>query len=172
MGSWHVCEIGPRRQNAQWRASLCFFIHGASWTPCRHGVTTSTACDRGDRVTSSKRRQYALLRLILKHTWIPVVTDGVKFTEIFFFIDDKKLSQVDWGNTIVLHDSKPLLESHWHIIHEVTWGPFNWTSLWPNDAIWRQRSGTFAQIMACCMTAPSHYLNQWVKGSFTGGVQH
>ena len=26
---------------------------------------------------------------------------------------------------------------------------------------WRQRSGsTLAQVMACCLTAPSHYLNQ------------
>ena len=34
-------------------------------------------------------------------------------------------------------------------------------SLWPNDAIWWQRSGsTLAQVMACCLTAPSHYLNQ------------
>ena len=31
-------------------------------------------------------------------------------------------------------------------------------SLWPNDAIWRQRSGsTLAQVMACCLMAPSHY---------------
>ena len=30
----------------------------------------------------------------------------------------------------------------------------------PSDAIWRQRSGsTLAQVMACCLTAPSHYLN-------------
>ena len=35
-------------------------------------------------------------------------------------------------------------------------------SLWPSDAIWRQRSGsTLAQVMACCLAAPSHYLNQW-----------
>ena len=35
-------------------------------------------------------------------------------------------------------------------------------SLWPSDAVWRQRSGsTFAQVMACCLTAPSHYLYQW-----------
>ena len=37
-------------------------------------------------------------------------------------------------------------------------------SLWPNDTIWRQRSGsTLAQVMACCLTAPSHYLhsNDW-----------
>ena len=52
-------------------------------------------------------------------------------------------------------------------------------SLWPSDAIWRHRSwSTLAQVMACCLTAPSHYLNQcWLiintdqwhlsKGSFT-----
>ena len=34
-------------------------------------------------------------------------------------------------------------------------------SLGPSDAIWRQKSGsTLAQVMACCLTAPSHYLNQ------------
>ena len=34
-------------------------------------------------------------------------------------------------------------------------------SLGPSDAIWWQRSGsTLAHIMACCLTAPSHYLNQ------------
>ena len=34
-------------------------------------------------------------------------------------------------------------------------------SLWPSDTIWWQRSGsTLAQVMAFCLTAPSHYLNQ------------
>ena len=34
-------------------------------------------------------------------------------------------------------------------------------SLWPTDTIWRHKSGsTLAQVMACCLTAPSHYLNQ------------
>ena len=33
-------------------------------------------------------------------------------------------------------------------------------SLWPSDAIWWQRSGsTLAQVMDCCLMAPSHYLN-------------
>ena len=33
--------------------------------------------------------------------------------------------------------------------------------LLPSDAIWRQRSGsTLARVMACCLTVPSHYLNQ------------
>ena len=37
-------------------------------------------------------------------------------------------------------------------------------SLWPSDAIWRHGSvSTLAQVMACCLMAPSHYLNQfWV----------
>ena len=34
--------------------------------------------------------------------------------------------------------------------------------MWPrSDAIWWHRSGSaFAQVMACCLTAPSHYVNQ------------
>ena len=36
---------------------------------------------------------------------------------------------------------------------------FNWLS--PGDATWRQGTrSTLAQVMACCLTAPSHYLNQ------------
>ena len=32
---------------------------------------------------------------------------------------------------------------------------------WSRDAIWRHRSGSpLVQVMACCLTAPSHYLNQ------------
>ena len=34
-------------------------------------------------------------------------------------------------------------------------------SLRPSDAFWRHRSGSpLAQVMACCLTAPSHFLNQ------------
>ena len=34
-------------------------------------------------------------------------------------------------------------------------------SLWPSDTIWWLRSGSMlAQVMACCLTAPSHYLKQ------------
>ena len=36
-----------------------------------------------------------------------------------------------------------------------------YSSFWPSYAIWRQRCwSTLAQVMACCLTAPSHYLNQ------------
>ena len=34
-------------------------------------------------------------------------------------------------------------------------------SLWLNDVIWRQGSRlTLVEVMTCCLTAPSHYLNQ------------
>ena len=34
-------------------------------------------------------------------------------------------------------------------------------SLWLSDSIWQHRIGsTLAQVMACCLLAPSHYLNQ------------
>ena len=34
-------------------------------------------------------------------------------------------------------------------------------SLWPSDAIWWHRTGsTLAQVMACCLAAPCHYLTQ------------
>ena len=55
---------------------------------------------------------------------------------------------------------QPVCEFKGHIRLDLTSGqPLN--SLWPRDAIWRQRSeSTLAQVMACCLTAPSHYLNQ------------
>ena len=45
-------------------------------------------------------------------------------------------------------------------------------SLWPSDVIWRQRSrSTLTRVMACCLTAPSHYLNQcWLI--ISGVVRH
>ena len=34
-------------------------------------------------------------------------------------------------------------------------------SLWPSDTIWRHKSvSTLAQVMVCCLTAPSHCLKQ------------
>ena len=38
---------------------------------------------------------------------------------------------------------------------------FRFNSLRPSDTIWRHRSGsTLAQVMACCLRAPNHYLDQ------------
>ena len=39
--------------------------------------------------------------------------------------------------------------------------PIHLNSLRPSDAIWWHRSGsTLAQVMDCCLMAPSHYLSQ------------
>ena len=47
--------------------------------------------------------------------------------------------------------------------------PDRLNTLWLNDAIWRHRSeSTLAHVMACCLVAPSHYLNQC--GLITGEV--
>ena len=45
-----------------------------------------------------------------------------------------------------------------------SWMP-HLNSLWPSDATWCPRSGsTLAQVMACCLMAPSHYMNQcWLN---------
>ena len=46
--------------------------------------------------------------------------------------------------------------------HEDDMSKMDWFhSLWPSDTIWPHQSGsTLAQVMACCRTASSHYLNQ------------
>ena len=42
-----------------------------------------------------------------------------------------------------------------------------WHTLGPSDAIWRYRAGpTLANVIACCLTAPSHHMNQcWLPGT-------
>ena len=38
---------------------------------------------------------------------------------------------------------------------------YSMNSLWPGDSIWRHGTrSTLAQVMACCLMAPSHHLNQ------------
>ena len=45
--------------------------------------------------------------------------------------------------------------------------------LWPIDIIWRHGSrSTLAQVMACCLTAPSHYLNQFDLSSVRANGIH
>ena len=45
--------------------------------------------------------------------------------------------------------------------HKANLSPLTFNSLWSSDFIWQHRSmSTLAQVMACCLMAPSHYLNQ------------
>ena len=47
----------------------------------------------------------------------------------------------------------------WNVAYSLFRYCFN--SLWPDDAIWRYGTRSIlAQVMTCCLTAPSHHLNQ------------
>ena len=50
----------------------------------------------------------------------------------------------------------------WKLVDEWCWWMINWINLlWPSDIIWQHEFGsTLDQVMACCLMAPSHYLNQ------------
>ena len=79
------------------------------------------------------------------------------------------LQFVSNGVTAVLHwaiDSRFWTNKRCHVaVLGQLWGVLGehcfFNSLRPSDAIWRQGSrSTLVQVMACCLTAPSHYLNQ------------
>ena len=64
---------------------------------------------------------------------------------------------------------------HLIIIYSIfTFDLFKWlfNPLWSSDAIWWQRPGsTLAQVMACHLTAPNHYLNRcWLIVSKVSGI--
>ena len=61
-----------------------------------------------------------------------------------------------WGNFKI---APVPAKQYWRIWINDLYGSIN--SLWPSDVIWRRGfRSTLAQVMACCLTAPSHYLNQ------------
>ena len=90
-----------------------------------------------------------------------------------------KLSVVNMGSIIAVSCWARMVVKH-SVSHR--WGISVLNSFWPSDAIWRQRSrSTLVRVMACCLTAPSHYLNQcWLiiskiewhssEGNFTAGI--
>ena len=71
--------------------------------------------------------------------------------------NEPKMFQCQWSNPEkyeLMIRTKKLAVGWYHVAHYIK-------SLWPRDAIWPHRSeSTLAQAMACCLTAPSHYLNQ------------
>ena len=145
-------------------------------------VNVMTYFVNGQRVTFALNELFSTdVHLEEEHysgiTWAILATQ--LFVQQFVLANNKGRSECCitgplWGNTLVdsLHKWSVMqnaLPRHDCVIN----------SLGPSDAIWRQRSGsTLAQVMACCLTAPSHYLNQsWLiiskvewhssKGKFT-----
>ena len=70
-------------------------------------------------------------------------------------------NKIQWNsNCILFHSRKYIWKCR--LQNGIHFVPGRWiNSLWPSDTIWWQISGsTLAQVMACCLMAPSHYLNQ------------
>ena len=69
-----------------------------------------------------------------------------------------RLSHRNASSNNLLKNCRPLLVSDQKT---------SFNSLWPSDGIWRHRTRlTIVQVMACCLTTPSHYLNQcWLISS-------
>ena len=66
-----------------------------------------------------------------------------------------------WSSTVSYKDiSMHVYDQVWSYIHAREWH-VEGNSLQPGDTIWPHRSGsTLVQVMAWCLAAPSHYLNQ------------
>ena len=66
-------------------------------------------------------------------------------------------------------------QSHtlWHLSGQGMESQLYFTSVWPNDAKCRLKSGAkIVQVMVCCLTSSSHYLNQcWLVTHGARGVQ-
>ena len=61
----------------------------------------------------------------------------------------------------LLEDDTPI-DSHWDLVESFQVRVYLINSLGPGDTIWRHRTGsTLAHVMACCLKAPSHHLNQY-----------
>ena len=66
-----------------------------------------------------------------------------------------------WGWTPNVTNCWPTLVSHNSVLISLWSASYGVSIVWPSDTIWWQRSrSTLAQVMACCLTAPSHHLNQ------------
>ena len=99
-----------------------------------------------------------------------IFTDGVVILEIWSSSLHRKIARALAVKRIpqnLTNDKStlfPVMAWRWptSILPYVITRPQWVNSLWPNDAIWWQISrSTLVQVMACCLTAPSHYLNQW-----------
>ena len=68
---------------------------------------------------------------------------------------------IHW-NKIAKKSTEAMFFTAHHFIKHYTFSSTNVVnSLWPRDTIWRHGSrSTLVQVMACCLTAPSYYLNQ------------
>ena len=126
----------------------------------------------------------------MKFQLLPLKISNVILRDTLWDLDKDCSEQLHWNGSVILRKSyhwqqrnlskwqlslQPVtkMSSKWQHFrfHNIEVGTDNgWyfslsrpcNSLAPSDTIWRQRSGsTLAHVMACCLTAPSRYLNQY-----------
>ena len=77
---------------------------------------------------------------------------------ILYCVPKSKHMMMGWIN--IATNFPTHLWCRYHILPRQRYEP-DFNSLGPSDAIWHWRSwSTLVQVMACCLMAPSHYLNQ------------
>ena len=96
---------------------------------------------------------WALKNIHLEYRWTYFIITALKYVPQIWPSTATVLAKwYQWCPFTIFYHPWFRLAFHW-------WDIIN--SLWSSEAIWRHRSGsTLAQIMACCLTVPSHYLNQ------------
>ena len=115
--------------------------------------------------------QYDLAWLISPCCWVSTSLGTKAWLKLFTLQREFCPSKCDFVFIVkISFQSNSVMGLHWNyypyknchklsISFHFVW--FVWQCIKTHDAIWRRRSGsTLAQVMACCLTAPSHYLNQ------------
>ena len=144
-------EPAPSSQTAAQLQAQAKLVRSEAWmsnyTPLFYMEVIAYPCKC--RPNWSEPRQCWGLSIHLDCVWISNYIQGVLWYVITILIHaitryfDASIEQ-DYG----------ISNAFWAFLRTIN-------SLWPSNAIWRHRSGsTQAQVMACCLTAPSHYLNQ------------
>ena len=128
------------RSSAAWN-SLCWIkvFHWGKWPSCPHTILVMWNKSISSRkMTTMPTHHFSLVKPRYLNNYLS--SGKIPFIKITRSHD----------HFMNMHHGMTILETH-----EVS------NPLRPSDTIWWQWSGsTLAQVMACCLMAPSHYLNQ------------
>ena len=144
------------------------------WQEIKDSFWSSCPYAKGPAVNKRRSIKYSYNRAANLR---PFLCNVAKISLKLFIIDSDGRRNIKSGSTwcprdIIGHFPKSKMTSRWmqkitqifQIVSFCFW-VLNWwqtiNSLRPSYSIWRHGSGSIlAQVMACCLMAPSHYLNQ------------
>ena len=133
-------------------------------------VLSDVKCLQGCIKNHVEMLHFILVKLGLKVT-TQIISDGIigMIMKILIWVIPIILYLKAWGLILLsLTDITVWIRNYnhsfmWNVVTQpfLISVPVQLNSLRPCDTIWRHISGsTLAQVMACCLTAPSHYPNQ------------